>query len=209
MFHHRSDMIVRVYAHRTVQALDAMIEDALLAARSELRLEERLMTLEQFIELDDRILYAMEKGKLGSTAQKIANDIAVRRLYQCVGELVTPYEDTGLSQTTADQLENELKECSNGVENLRVVRSVRRYTDAKKHPLKLLWFYGADDPNKRFRLTDEEMSSIVPIKYKEVILRVFVGDKTAKRAGEEAFREWKRRELERAACSGCDEEEQD
>jgi HD superfamily phosphohydrolase len=75
LFFVRNDMHLRVYTHRVVQALNFMVIDMLRSADVALCLSAALGDVEQYLKLDDRLMFLIENGEAGEAAQQIANRI--------------------------------------------------------------------------------------------------------------------------------------
>lgn len=194
MFYNRNDMHHRVYQHRVTESLNLMITDLLDAAEPYLGIEAALNDIEEFIKLDSRLLYLVERGKCGPEAQKIAQDINARRIYKCVGELrVSPTNTDGLtySQSPSKSLENDIASFGNiDPDKLRVQKKSFRYGLTKDHPLLHIPFYKPGE-DKIIQLGQDQISCIVPAYFKETAMRVFVTDPKLIPEATAAFEAWR------------------
>ena len=194
MFYNRNDMHHRVYQHRVTQALNLMITELLDLAAPYLELESSLNDIDEFINLDCRLMYLVEQGKCGEEAQKLAQDINSRKLFKCVGELrVNPTNLDGLtySQNPAKTLTEDIASFGNiSADKLRVVKMSFRYGITKDHPLLHIPFYKTGE-DKIISLGPDQISCIVPAYFKETAMRAFVTDPNLIPEATAAFEAWK------------------
>jgi HD superfamily phosphohydrolase len=201
LFHHRADMLVRVYTHRFVAAVEMMVIDALIAAQnsqdSKVHVAESLSNPEDFVLLDDRLSLQLERGDGGLEAQQIMQRISERKSYSCIGEVRMPFQgDSSLSQMSLEQIEETIAQCAEGdikAEELRVVRSFHRYgLNKSDHPLKSIpfWRHGCDSV---CHLRDDEVPCIAPVHFRETAFKIFLTDPEKVKAGQKAFELWRQK----------------
>ena len=200
VFYNRNDMHQRVYQHRVVQTLEIMVKDMLEYADQEdylpyPQISEALDDPSAYAKLDDRMLYSIELGHCGKKAQKIALKMKVRDLYRCVGELrVRPDNKEGLtySQLPTNQLEEDIASFGNcPAKKIRVGKMHFRYgLTPDSHPLLGIpfWKPGCDHIIK---LSESDISCIVPAHFREVAMRVFVTADKYVEPAKIAFEKWK------------------
>jgi HD superfamily phosphohydrolase len=194
LFQNRNDMFHRVYTHETVHAIESMITDVLDAAAPYLNFKESLTDIDKFCAMDDRILYSLERGDGGEEAQRLVRRISERQLYVCVGELHMGRADSShWSQIESSSIEQQISSCSESlnVDEIRAVKCKYRYGIRNRHPLLYIPFWSSSDCDKVIWLTESDLSTIAPVHFVEVDLRIFVTNVEKIRDGERAFEKWR------------------
>lgn len=94
MFHTRYSLFKRIYTHRVGKAVELMITDALLAADPYLGISSAVDQPEDYLNLTDDILRAIERSKSPelSKARNIMKRLRTRQLYKFVDEYLIPPE---------------------------------------------------------------------------------------------------------------------
>lgn len=197
IFFNRNNMHQKVYQHHTIQGIDCMVQDMLqIAGENNLDIGGAIQNVDQYCKLDDRIFTLILDGKCGEEAQAIARRISERKLYKQVGELkMNPDNQDGISYS-----QNPVKTIAKDISSygdvpakyLRIVKQSFRYGINKdKHPLLSIPFWKSESENKVIMLTDSEISSIVPIHFREIGMRVYVTDPDYLEKAKKAFDLWK------------------
>lgn len=196
MFFNRNNMHQKVYQHHTIQGIDCMIRDMIKEASDyNIDIGKAISDVEQYCKLDDRIFTLILDGKCGPDAQAIAKRISERKLYKLVGELkMNPDNQDGItySQNPIKTIVKDIAEYGVPDKFLRIAKQSYRYGINKdKHPLLSIPFWKSESENKVIMLTESEISSIVPIHFKEIGMRVYVTDEQYIQQAKKAFDLWR------------------
>jgi HD superfamily phosphohydrolase len=194
LFYNRNDMRRRVYCHRVVQSIDCMLLDTLELANPYLNLSAAFDDLDTYLKWDDRLLGMIEAGEGGEDALALIRRLHERNLYKCVGELQFKPDAQGrtLSQISETKLAEDIA-AAGGISSdfLRVVKTSFRFGVRKhSHPLLhvALW---KPDCDKIVKLSEEDLSCIVPVHFSEIIMRVFVTENDLSASAKSGFEAWK------------------
>ncbi|GBG67704.1 hypothetical protein CBR_g832 [Chara braunii] len=202
MFQTRAKLFRRVYAHRKVKGIESMIADALKAADPVFRLKEAIEDPREFMKLDDRILYMIERSEDPELkeAQSILGRLHRREIYQYVNECIVPYEMTLYYQshevTEEDVTTCQMKE-KHGIE--------LRPHDIVVHNLTINYGAGTSNPTvgatyRKYQITRDLVSLMMPCKFCEIRIRVYCKSTHPRvfAAAGDAFQEFQRKSFGRS-----------
>lgn len=196
LFNERLHMHLDVYQSSVKTAAELMLQDALLMASKYIDINSMIEDPDEFCRYDCRMSFLIENGDFGEEAKEIMLRIRSRDLYKCIGEL--RYKPTSLkhleySQKPHAALKDEI--CRLGKFDPNKIRiSDHKYTlgkDENKHPLLKVFFYSSDDLNRKYKLSKDELTTIVPAVFVERTTKVFVTDKSYYPTVKEWFEKWK------------------
>ena len=201
VFYAKIDMENRVYQHRVTQSINCMIYDILNEMDEKINFGNVLNDPVEFVKLDDRLFSLVLRGKYGETAQEIALRIQNRNLYKCIGEvLFQPNRPTfSLSQLPPNKFKEDISnyigtdEIRENIRNsLRIVKNTKKHAFSRdgKHPLELIPFW-RQNLSHSYNLCSADISSITPVQFREILMRVFVTDKLQEKEAHKAFVKWK------------------
>ena len=210
MFYSRNDLFRRVYYHRVSSAIDLMIWDMLEFANEKLDIigkinsDDSQEALNQYLRLDDRLLYIIERGEGGREAEEIALRIAKRDLYRCVGSLEvgktqSNNEENGSEKVPekdeAEKIEEEKTELVAEMERedpelkgkLRACTYRYRYGLHEEHPLLKCRFWKSDGGDAVKIDANDLCSFIVPVHFVRTSMSVYVTDQALAKQAINAF----------------------
>lgn len=225
MFYSRNDLFRRVYYHRVSSAIDLMIWDMLKFADKKLEITKKLNSanqeeaLNEYLKLDDRLLYIIERGDGGEEAKEIALRIAKRDLYRYVGSVgvnsgqrnlkengsgESPEKDEAEAieekhriqkqEEEKNELVAEIEATDPNLEGkLRVCTYHYRYGLHEAHPLLKCRFWKSDG-NHVVKIDAADFSSfIVPVHFVRTSMSVYITDNNDKLVNSAtiAFNQWK------------------
>jgi HD superfamily phosphohydrolase len=201
MFTRRNDMFMRVYFHKVVQALNLMLCDmfAKVAECREYDLPGRLDDVERFVEIDERILYRVERGEFGNEARAVAVALSQRKIYKFVGEtFVRPEDKAGQSYSQSERgviakdIVRAGKATGTGFDKfLRPVTIDYQYgTKEKTNPLLDVPFWKKDS-NGVVTLDQNDLSLMLPKYFTEKLMRLYVTSPERLSEAKVLFEQWK------------------
>ncbi|CAG8692659.1 27148_t:CDS:2 [Dentiscutata erythropus] len=183
MFHTRYSLHKRIYNHRVTRAINFMIRDALVEANSVYQFQKIINVPEEYIKLNDSILYKIEYPDTDreelKKSQEIIERIRKRKLYKFVNECLVPQDKK--EDLAKKDLEFEIashrrgNDISLSKEDIIVDWQDLNYAKGEKNPVEHIKFYNKD-PNKIFSLKPERISYLFPKQYEETIVRIFARD---------------------------------
>ncbi|XP_038982991.1 deoxynucleoside triphosphate triphosphohydrolase SAMHD1 homolog isoform X2 [Phoenix dactylifera] len=192
LFATRADLHRTVYTHAKVKAIELMLVDALLAADGYLKISSFTLDPAQFWKLDDTILKTIETAdkKQLKESRDIIRRIRRRDLYQFCNEYAVPkdkleyFKDVTSQDIVCSQKANgiELKEEDIVVSNVRI-----DLTRGKDNPLESINFFKDYDSEKKFTISDDRISHLLPASCQDKIVRVYAKKPELVEAISEAF----------------------
>ncbi|KAG1342760.1 deoxynucleoside triphosphate triphosphohydrolase SAMHD1 [Cocos nucifera] len=192
LFATRADLHRTVYTHAKVKAMELMVVDALLAADGYLKISSFTLDPSQFWKLDDTILKTIETAdkKQLKESRDIIRRIRRRDLYQFCNEYAVPkdkleyFKDVTSQDIVCSQKGNgiELKEEDIVVSNVRI-----DLTRGRDNPLESINFFKDYDSDKKFTISDDRISHLLPASYQDKIVRVYAKKPELVEAVSEAF----------------------
>ena len=176
-------MSKKFYLHRAAKATELMIKDIFALANPYFHFEEKIQNVDSFMELNDNIIGQIyhSKSPLLSEARNIVNRIYHRDLYAFAGEydssslkssFETFNEETLLKYTSS----NEVKLTRN---DIRIAKLKLNLGIDENDPITNVWFY--DSEYNKVRVDRNEISHLLPNKFQERIIRVYITSKDEKK----------------------------
>ncbi|KAJ4475018.1 HD-domain/PDEase-like protein [Lentinula aciculospora] len=201
VFQTRHKLHKNFYSHKTANAIEYMIVDGLQLAEPFMHLAERIRKPEEFLWLTDDLLPEIERSQDPNLkpAQDIFKRITNRKLYRFVDmkwvawedrdaykQLVTEQRILECAREAYDELPKAQQETMNEAwkdagltlddltaNDIQVQQSMLHYGMKEENPLKKVRFYSKAHPHKCHKARDGDYSSLRPLVFAEVLLRVF------------------------------------
>ncbi|XP_073670674.1 deoxynucleoside triphosphate triphosphohydrolase SAMHD1-like [Paramisgurnus dabryanus] len=205
MFCTRYNLHRQAYQHKTVNIIEIMINDALLEADAYFKISNAIESLDKYTGLTDHILEKILDTDLDQTlpedtkkkleeARKILENIAKRRLPKFIKEATLP-DSKGI---TLEVLQNGWSKAAKELNpNMKpedfVVDMVKMDHGMKGKDLtENVYFYNKREPTKAFKITKHEMTSILPERFYERLVRVYYrgSDENVRKKALECFNRW-------------------
>ena len=171
-----------------------MINEALLNCADKLNLYESLFDVEKFITLDDTIINRIEyieNGEQGdlyydsglARAKGLIRRIKHRDIYKYVSECVmdkTTFQNKYLNQE--EKVRNDILcniKQNNGIDrielkDIHIVYGHTNYGFKDQNPVDRVQFYEKYQDNRKFYLEKDQISQLLPCKFYEKFIRIFV-----------------------------------
>eukprot|EP00455_Lapot_gusevi_P006162 TRINITY_DN1262_c0_g1_i8.p1 TRINITY_DN1262_c0_g1~~TRINITY_DN1262_c0_g1_i8.p1 ORF type:complete len:573 (+),score=128.96 TRINITY_DN1262_c0_g1_i8:984-2702(+) len=179
LFHTRYSLFKQVYTHHVGKAIEFMICDALVEADSELEISSAVEDAESYMNLTDSILKTIESSRSPSLqkARDIIMRIRKRHLYKMVDKIVIPSSSWHIvRQVQAADIVN----CQSGnllrPEDIHIDIMTINYAFKDLNPVDHVKFFSPSNPNSKFSIPKEKVSSLIPSTFQERALRVYIKD---------------------------------
>ncbi|CAL9101633.1 unnamed protein product [Musa textilis] len=192
LFATRADLHRTVYTHAKVKAIELMVVDALVKANDYLKISSYPFDPAQFWKLDDTILKTIEfaDSRKLKESRNIIQRIRRRDLYQFCNEYAVPkdklehFKDVTPQDVVCSQKANgvQLK-----VEDIAVSNVKIDLTRGKHNPLESISFFKDYHSVKKFSITDDRISHLLPASCQDRIVRVYAKKPELVEAVSEAF----------------------
>jgi len=198
MFHTRYNLHKQVYTHRVGKSVEYMITDALVEADPYLKISEMIHRPEQYVHLSDSILYRIENSTEDELAKsrQILKRLKRRQLYKFVDEILLSTEK---SQELGSVREVDITSCQDGDGQLLpgdiIIHNMKiNYALQDRNPVDHCLFYRfGNDSEKPFHIAKDQVSYLIPDKFIERYIRVFVRDPRKLESAYKAFQNWVRK----------------
>ncbi|KAA0701330.1 Deoxynucleoside triphosphate triphosphohydrolase SAMHD1 [Triplophysa tibetana] len=150
MFRTRYTLHRQAYQHKTVNIIEIMIKDALVKANDHLKISAAIDNMEDFSKLSDQILdqILFSTDDQLKDARMILEKIVRRRLPKFVGE----------ARLVQDEI-SEVVHMDHGMKG--------------KDPIDSFYFYSKRDPSIAFKIKKYQLSSFLPERFYERLIRVY------------------------------------
>jgi hypothetical protein len=161
-------------------AIDCMIQDCLILSDKHFNFLNAISDPEEYIKLDDNIIYTIEKfeddDKDLEKAKQIVTRIRNRDLYKFIGQIIVDNIDIEKAYTDFLTLDNPNNFVKREDIELRVFSI--DYGFGSKNPFDYTYFYKSEDQSRCFSLQPTNISLMIPEQFKEYYLRVYCKDKS-------------------------------
>ena len=199
MFHTRYSLFKQVYTHHVSKSIEFMISDALFEANRVFRFDEAATDPAKYMHLTDSIVRTIEMDSRPELAasQDILKRLRRRELYKFCDELVIPPE-AHHNFPWKRVSEADISACqgagsvSLSPDDIIIHWNEMHYAMKDKDPLTAVHFFSQAEPDKKFSVAREKVSSLIPHAFNERFLRVFTRDPDKMEAVQYAFKEWAR-----------------
>ncbi|XP_056405330.1 deoxynucleoside triphosphate triphosphohydrolase SAMHD1-like isoform X2 [Hyla sarda] len=182
LFYTRFSLHQRAYQHRVGNVIEIMITDALLKADWNRSISGSVDKVEDYTKLTDNIYQEIlhSKKTKNAEARKILERIESRDLYELVGQ----------TKPTAEQdkwikMGNHEEEIANSTDIVNM-----DYGKKGENPVENVWFYRKNNNRKAVKISKDEVSCILPEKFKQQIIRVYCTKYKSWRAARRCFEKW-------------------
>nr|CAD1838282.1 unnamed protein product [Ananas comosus var. bracteatus] len=192
LFATRADLHRTVYTHAKVKAVELMLVDALLKANDYLQISPCSLDPAEFWKLDDTLLKTIEiaDSKKLQESRDIIRRIRRRDLYQFCNEYAVPkdkiehFKDITPQDIICCQVAGgvQLKEEDVAVSNVKI-----DLTRGRDNPIESINFFKDYDSDKKFSISDDRISCLLPTCYQDRIVRVYAKKPELVEAISEAF----------------------
>ncbi|KAJ3375121.1 SAM domain and HD [Allomyces arbusculus] len=193
LFHTRYSLFKRIYTHKTCNAIEIMVADALVHANAALHFTDAIGDPSKYLYLTDGILRDIETSTDPALAysRNLIRRLRTRDTYKFVDEVII--EPTVRKFIKERLTPEEVAGYSVGNDNLRpddirIDCSTIHYGMGEKNPVDNIMFYNKFDINSKVHLKDTEASHLIPRSYCESVLRVYTTDPAKSQAVQRAFR---------------------
>ncbi|KAL5723753.1 hypothetical protein ACHQM5_007110 [Ranunculus cassubicifolius] len=178
LFYTRADLYRTVYTHPKIKAIELMFVDALVKANSYLNLSSKVNEPSEYWKLDDTILKTIEVSTDPELKESrdLIRRIRKRDLYQFCNYYVVPkdkiehFRDITAKDIICSQKSNgiTLTEEDVVVCNVKIDLSRGMY-----NPLESINFFQDYDSDEKFRISDHQVSNLLPTFSQDKIVRVY------------------------------------
>ncbi|XP_075701887.1 deoxynucleoside triphosphate triphosphohydrolase SAMHD1-like [Rhinoderma darwinii] len=201
LFYTRFSLHKRAYQHRVSNAIEIMITDALLEANKHNIINKDTISscvddMKAYSQLTDYIFQDILHSTADEmrAAKEILRKVERRDLYMCVGE-TNPTEGP-MRWKTREQCREQEAELANYMpqifrpEHFRVDNIQMDYGKKMKNPIDSVWFYRKTDPDKAIKISQKEVSLLLPSIFQENFIRVYCTKENQRLYAEDCFRKW-------------------
>lgn len=192
LFATRADLHRTVYTHAKVKAVELMVVDALVNANDHLAISSHICNPAEYWKLDDTILKTIETSSDLDLKESrdIIRRIRRRELYQFCNEFAVPRDKVEyFHNITAKDIICSQKACGVTLKEEDVAVSNVRIdlTRGKDNPLDRINFFQDYASTKKFPISDDRVSLLLPSCYQDRIVRVYSKKPELVEAISEAF----------------------
>eukprot|EP00002_Diphylleia_rotans_P021988 TRINITY_DN4295_c0_g1_i1.p1 TRINITY_DN4295_c0_g1~~TRINITY_DN4295_c0_g1_i1.p1 ORF type:complete len:257 (-),score=47.02 TRINITY_DN4295_c0_g1_i1:80-850(-) len=198
LFHTRYNLFKQIYTHRVAKAAEYMITDVLVLADPVLEISKSVDDPEEFTLLNDSIINVIErsKDKRLEEAQKILRRLRQRDLYKIAGEMLIAHDSiTTFPKLTEVDITTH-QETDGGIQLMPediIIHDLKMdYCKGANNPVDYVGFYSNDRPDDIQRLSRSSVSTLIPSRFHERMIRVYVRDPEKKRAAQKAVQNFVR-----------------
>lgn len=180
LFKTRYRLHKQVYCHKAVIAIQFMITDIMLLINEFIKLYQSISNMDDFVDLTEdyiftylKLLYKnkenyedTQKNKI-IKAYEIYQRIITRNLYKLIGGIVS-------------ENEIDINVIKNNIDSTKLLcykSKIGFVSGSKNNPLDEIYFYKKNNIDKCFKITNENISLLVPKIYQEYIYMFFIKDK--------------------------------
>ncbi|KAI9189692.1 hypothetical protein H9P43_001125 [Blastocladiella emersonii ATCC 22665] len=193
LFHTRYSLFKRIYTHKTCNAIEMMVTDALVKANDVMRFDEAIRDPDLYLRMTDGVLRDIEFSSDPALAKSrdILRRLRVRDIYKFVDEVIVEYSHTKFLR---DKLTPAYIAAAAGAsarlseDDVRVDICTIHYGMKDRDPVSSISFYGKYDLERKVPLKDTEASHLVPRSFCESIVRVYATDSDKSKHIQAAFR---------------------
>lgn len=173
MFHTRYSMHKQVYTHPVSRAVELMLCDCLEAAEPFLKVFDCIEDPSRFMFLNDSLLNTIESSREPhlSDARNILKRIRKRELYKMVNEVLINEEHSHTLFCT--NVSNILPDTVDPHEIVYDYVDLN-YAMKEKNPVDNCRFYSHEKENESFSIPKQRVSLLIPEKFKEKYLRMYM-----------------------------------
>lgn len=183
LFMQKFIMSKKFYIHRVSKGLELMIKDIFSEANQYYKFKDYLSNVDSFLELNDTIIgqiYHSKSPQLAK-AKEIINRIYHRDFYAFAGE----YDSSSLKSSYESFNEETLLKYTSSKEeklttnDLKIAKIKLNLGIDEKDPIQNVWFY--DENQNKTRVERETISHLLPNKFQERIIRIYITSKNEKK----------------------------
>ncbi|KAA0721721.1 Deoxynucleoside triphosphate triphosphohydrolase SAMHD1 [Triplophysa tibetana] len=175
MFRTRYTLHRQAYQHKTVNIIEIMIKDALVKANDHLKISAAIDNMEDFSKLSDQILdqILFSTDDQLKDARMILEKIVRRRLPKFVGEARLMQDE--ISEETLKENWTRALETQNIKSDVDFTVTVVHMDHGMKgkDPIDSFYFYSKRDPSTAFKIKKYQLSSFLPERFYERLIRVY------------------------------------
>ncbi|KAA0721724.1 Deoxynucleoside triphosphate triphosphohydrolase SAMHD1 [Triplophysa tibetana] len=175
MFRTRYTLHRQAYQHKTVNIIEIMIKDALVKANDHLKISAAIDNMEHFSKLSDQILdqILFSTDDQLKDARMILEKIVRRRLPKFVGEARLMQDE--ISEKTLKENWTRALETQNIKSHVDFTVTVVHMDHGMKgkDPIDSFYFYSKRDPSTAFKIKKYQLSSFLPERFYERLIRVY------------------------------------
>ncbi len=177
LFHTRYSLFKQVYSHRVVKSLEYMICDILKLADPVLHISSGIHTADAYLKLTDCILKTIEISddpKL-QPARDLCRKLRKRQLYKMAAETLLPPEAVKAGRVTAEDIVRYRRgEDALEAKDVIVHNMTLNYAKKDRNPVESIKFFNSWDATEAVSIPRERVSLLIPERFQERYLRVFV-----------------------------------
>lgn len=194
MFHTRYSLHKLIYTHRVGKAVEYMLTDALIAADRHLKISECIHQPEEYLHLTDCLLRQIEASKDPelTESRNIIRRLRTRDLYKFVHEILLYPTFSHMKVTEETILDHQDSNFKNLTKEDIIVHDLKiNYAMKDRNPVDYCKFYRSGT-EKSFYLQKDPVSLLIPDKFQERFIRLYVRDANNMEAARVAFKKWKK-----------------
>uniref|UniRef100_A0A673B5M9 HD domain-containing protein n=1 Tax=Sphaeramia orbicularis TaxID=375764 RepID=A0A673B5M9_9TELE len=210
MFHTRSRLHRRAYQHKTNKIIELMITEAFVKADKHIcrkgskgktfTLSETIKDMEAYTKLTDHIFDEILNSSSDDLkeAREILQKVITRKLYPYLGQ-TKPKQNQDITEGFTE-LKRKLAEVFDGTRkqgDFKIIVSKIDFGMKHKNPIDNLRFYKKDEPDKAFKISDDQVSDFVlPSIFSEQWIRVYWNKSLSRKelkAAREIFENWRQK----------------
>jgi len=176
LFHTRYSLFKQVYSHRVVKAVEYMICDILKLADPVLKISEAIFDPERYLHLTDAILKSIEANtdpKL-EEARALCYKLRKRQLYRLAYEVLLSEHAPEQKITPKDVMRYAPSGGRLREEHIIIHNLTLNYAKKDSNPVEHIKFFKSWDSSEAFTIPQAKVSLLIPTRFSERYVRVFV-----------------------------------
>lgn len=203
MFQTRYQLHRRAYQHKTVESVEMMIAEALVAADKHItfigtggslkKMSEAIDDMAAFSLMTDEVLFRIlnDPNPELKTSKELLLRVLNRDLYQLVGK--KPFGSETYKKETVEEDVRQIMHVKKGQEPFEIDVANLNYGRGTENPMKYVNFYSKDNINYANPIDEKDVSRLFPTDWAEMHVRIYSKSQKEeeKEAVRKAFEQWK------------------
>lgn len=167
LFRNRFSMHKQVYTHKVSLGIELMMMDYLDEVHKKLDITTFINDLDKYITLTDHIF---PRYDISNEANNIINRIFTRDIYKFTYQIID--NDKEIIGNFIDNFRKHIPE--DLMKNIRIITGKIDYGMNDKNPIDQVKFFNPSNPNKSFHIDKSQVSILLPEKFIEYYVRIYV-----------------------------------
>lgn len=197
LFQARYKLYKGIYHNRAAEAIEIMVTEVLLHANSRYKFAEAINDPQEYVKLTDYILRDIEVSTCPELekSRQILKRLRQRDTYKFASETILDYH---LPLPDSERMKVDILSFANNqgdgedlkLEDFEVTSGTNNFAFKDKNPVECVKFYNKKNIKKSFFIDKEQVSLLLPAKFCERYLRIYVRSASKISKAKEAFQKY-------------------